>query len=59
MPKIEIKISRTGEVEYEVSGVKGAGCKDLTKAIDELSTGVVETQDKPEIHETETRHEYN
>lgn len=41
MEKIKVKISKTGEIEYEVNGVKGKKCKDLTKAIDEIAGGQI------------------
>lgn len=42
--KIKVKISKTGEIEYEVSGVKGKKCKDLTKAIDEISGKILSSE---------------
>ena len=44
MEKIKVVISKTGEIEYEVSGVKGKKCKDLTKAIDEISGKVLSSE---------------
>lgn len=38
MEKIDITIAADGSLSYVVSGVKGAGCKALTKAIDALGT---------------------
>ena len=40
--KITVRISKTGEVSYDVQGVRGAGCRDLTRAIDALSNRVLE-----------------
>jgi hypothetical protein len=36
MESIEVVIKKNGEVSYTVKGVKGSGCKNLTKAIDDL-----------------------
>lgn len=38
MEIIEVVIKLNGEISYTVSGVKGSGCKNLTKAIDQLGT---------------------
>lgn len=43
MEIIEVIIKRSGEISYTVSGVKGAGCANLTKAIDQLGK-VTETK---------------
>lgn len=51
--QIKVKISKTGEIEYEVSGVKGKKCKDLTKAIDEISKGVISSEVTGEYCQTE------
>jgi len=50
MQRITVTISRTGEISYEVNGVKGASCKDLTKAIDNLGT-VKESKKTGEYYE--------
>lgn len=44
MEKIKVKISKTGEIEYEVQGVKGKKCRDLTKAIDEISGKIISSE---------------
>jgi hypothetical protein len=54
--KIDITISEDGSVEYKVSGVKGKGCRALTKAIDDLAK-VEETKDTAEARELETERE--
>ena len=36
MEQIDVVIGPNGEISYTVKGVKGAGCKALTKAIDAL-----------------------
>lgn len=52
MEKIEVVIKKDGSVEYTVKGVKGKGCKDLTKFIDKLSDGQVnETKNTTEFYE--------
>ena len=38
MEQIDVVIGPNGEISYTVKGVKGAGCKALTKAIDALGT---------------------
>lgn len=52
MEKIKIKIKKNGSIEYEVQGVKGKSCKDLTKIIDKLSK-VVDTKNTPEYSQAE------
>lgn len=48
METIKVVIAPDGSLSYEVSGVKGRKCKDLTKVIDALST----------VRETKTTGEY-
>jgi hypothetical protein len=38
MEQIKVRINKDGTLSYEVKGVKGESCKDLTKFIDALST---------------------
>lgn len=38
MEEIKVVIEKDGALSYTVKGVKGAGCKALTKAIDALGT---------------------
>lgn len=54
MQKINIQISKTGEIEYSVQGVTGKKCKDLTKAIDEISGKILETKLTAEYQQHET-----
>lgn len=58
METIKVKISADGSVEYEVNGVKGKKCRDLTKFIDDLST-VVESKTTSEYCEREVEQEKN
>lgn len=51
--KIKVKISKTGEIEYEVSGVKGKKCRDLTKAIDEISGKILSSETTGEYCQTD------
>lgn len=52
MQQIKVVISSTGEISYSVHGVKGSGCKALTKAIDNISGGkVLETKNTGEFCE--------
>ena len=39
MEQIKVTINKDGTLSYEVSGVKGSSCKDLTKFIDAMSKG--------------------
>lgn len=50
MEQIEVTIKKDGTMSYEVKGVKGASCKELTKAIDEMTKGG-ERGNTPEFHE--------
>jgi len=49
MEEIKIIIAPDGSLKYEVHGVKGQSCKDLTKLIDKLGDVVEDTK----------THEYN
>ena len=49
MQTIKVKIAKDGTISYEVNGVKGKSCKDLTKFIDDLST-VVDSQNTCEYN---------
>jgi hypothetical protein len=50
---IKVTISAAGDISYEVSGVKGKKCRDLTKAIDALSSKVLESKTTSEFCEIE------
>lgn len=50
MEQIKVTIDAKGGVSYTVQGVKGKGCKELTKAIDALGT-VSETKNTSEFCE--------
>ena len=41
MKRIEITVSRTGDVQIHVQGVSGEGCLDLTKRLEERLGGDV------------------
>jgi hypothetical protein len=48
MPKnVKVVIKKNGEMEYTVSGVKGKGCKDLTRFLDQMGQ-VLETENTAE-----------
>lgn len=49
MEQIDVKISATGEIEYKVNGIKGKKCRDLTKAIDQISGKVLHTENTSEF----------
>lgn len=44
MKEIVIRISKDGKVKISVSGVKGGGCKDITKSI-ENALGISESSE--------------
>lgn len=49
---IEITISASGEVSFQVKGVKGASCLDETKFLEEaLGGGVIEREHTPEYYQ--------
>ena len=51
MQRIKVIINRDGTLEYEVSGVKGKSCKDVTKFIDTLSDKTIETKNTGEYYQ--------
>lgn len=55
MEQIEVTIAPDGSLSYVVKGVKGKKCKDLTKAIDEMSDKVLDTRTTPEFNEAENK----
>lgn len=57
MQTINVKISKTAEIEYAVEGVKGGKCKDLTKAIDQISGKILDTKKTGEYCEVEQERE--
>lgn len=54
MEEIKIKIHADATLSYEVRGVKGRTCKDLTKALDAISGKVLETKTTGEYHQPAT-----
>ena len=50
---IQIVFDGKGGSEITVSGVKGAGCKDLTASLEEALGTVVSDEETPEMHERE------
>jgi hypothetical protein len=52
--ELDIYIEKDGQVRLEVRGVKGPGCLDLTKALEEALGGDVTSREmKPEAYEVE------
>lgn len=52
--ELDIYIEKDGQVRLEVRGVKGPGCLDLTKALEEALGGDVTSREmKPEAYEME------
>jgi len=56
--ELEIFIKPDGEVSFEVRGVKGKRCLDITKEIElELGSRVIERKEAPEMYESAEVHE--
>ena len=51
MPEIEIVVSLDGTVTVEVKGVKGSGCTELTRALEEALGEVESRSCKVEFYE--------
>ena len=52
--EIEVFIDENGEVKYEVRGVKGKKCLDLTKDLEnDLGGDILLREDTSEMHEQE------
>lgn len=49
MPQIEITISEAGDVQVEARGTSGAGCQQLTRAIEEAIGRTTADAKKPEF----------
>jgi hypothetical protein len=43
MEEIKVTINKDGTLSYEVHGVQGSSCKDLTRFIDAMSKGTQST----------------
>jgi hypothetical protein len=53
LQEIEVFIDEDGQVHIEVRGVKGMGCLDLTKDLEEALGGEIESREMtPEAYET-------
>ena len=54
--EIDVVIGRDGKVAFEVRGVTGAGCEDLTKDLETILGGrVVSREYKPSYHQQATQ----
>lgn len=51
MEEITIRIGKDGKVNLNVEGVKGTGCKDLTKAMEKALGSVEKTSSTSEMYE--------
>lgn len=52
LQQIDIFIEKDGQVRLEVNGVKGPGCLDLTKALEQALGGEIESREmKPDAYE--------
>ena len=55
METINITIKKDASLEYEVQGVKGKACKDLTKTIDEIAGKVLSSKNTSEYNERDNK----
>jgi hypothetical protein len=54
MQQIEVYIDQTGQVRFEVVGVAGMSCLDLTRSLEQALGGQIEEREmKPEAYEQE------
>lgn len=54
--EIEVVIGKDGNVQIEVAGVKGPGCLDITKALEEALGGDIEERNmRPEFDEEQSQ----
>jgi hypothetical protein len=53
MEEITIIVGANGEVNFDVTGVKGSNCKDLTKKMEEALGSTVKCDNKQEYYEQE------
>jgi len=51
MEEITIRIGKDGKVNLNVEGIKGTGCKDLTKAMEKALGTVEQTKATSEMYE--------
>ncbi len=54
MQEIKVVIGKNNKVVIDVQGVKGSGCKDLTKAIENALGSVDSDKKKSEFYEQNT-----
>ena len=52
LQEIRVSIDKDGKVQVEVNGVKGMGCTDITKALEEALGGEVEREMTSEAYES-------
>jgi len=56
--EIELFIKPDGEVSFEVRGVKGKKCLDITKELEiDLGGDIIAREETPEMYEQEELHE--
>jgi hypothetical protein len=55
--EIEASITKTGEVQLKVKGVKGSKCVDLSKLLTDELGEVVEQKKTPEYYQREQVHQ--
>jgi Protein of unknown function (DUF2997) len=51
MKEMKIIISKTGQVTIDVEGIKGSGCKNLTKAMEKAFGTTVKDKKKAEFYD--------
>jgi hypothetical protein len=56
MEKIKVTVKKDGTIEYQVTGVKGRSCKEVSKFIDSLGK-VTESKTTSEYSQTEDEHD--
>ena len=54
MKSITINIRPDGKVEFDTTGFKGKGCKDITAEMEKELGVVVDTKKKPEFNQAST-----
>ena len=55
MQEMKIIISKSGQVTIDVSGIKGSGCKNLTKALEKALGTTTKSKKKTEYYQQDTQ----
>jgi hypothetical protein len=59
MEEIKIVVGKGGKINFGVSGVKGASCRELTKKLEEALGKSVESDNTDEYYEQEQHNDAN